>query len=74
MVNNCTVAFAELMTRRSAIVSVQNPVRLGEDSQPPPDVALLRWRDDPDGDSLPGPGEVLLVIEVADSCWPSTAT
>ena len=49
------------------IVSVQNPVRLSPSSEPQPDLALLAWRDDLYRDELPGPADVLLVIEVADS-------
>jgi Uma2 family endonuclease len=50
-----------------ALVSVQNPVRLGRFSEPQPDVALLRPRDDDYTTAHPGPGEVLLVVEVADT-------
>jgi hypothetical protein len=48
-----------------AVVSVQNPVRLDESSEPRPDVALLRVRDYVE--SLPGPEDVLLLIEVSDT-------
>ncbi len=48
-----------------AVVSVQNPVRLGDLSEPQPDVALLEPRLDPE--RLPGPEDVLLLIEVADA-------
>lgn len=50
----------------TAIVSVQNPVRLGEHSEPQPDVALLRFRRDLYRDAHPGPLDVLLLVEVAD--------
>lgn len=66
-VNRCVTALAGFVARRSAILSVQNPIRLGDHSQPQPDVTLLRWRDDSYEDRLPGPGDVVLVIEVADS-------
>jgi Uma2 family endonuclease len=48
------------------IVSVQNPIRLSERSEPQPDLALLRWRDDfyPE---LPTAEDVVLVVEVADT-------
>lgn len=46
-------------------VSVQNPIRLGEYGEPQPDLAVLRARDY--GDTLPGPEDVLLVVEVADT-------
>lgn len=50
-----------------AIVSGHNPVVLDDHSEPGPDVALLRLRDDEYAKGLPGPGDVLLLIEVADT-------
>jgi Uma2 family endonuclease len=50
-----------------AIVSVQNPVRLDDHSEPQPDFALLRPRPDFYQDAVARPGDVLLLIEVADS-------
>ena len=47
-----------------AIVSVQNPVRLDEHSEPQPDLTVLRMRDY--RESLPVPEDVLLLIEVSD--------
>ncbi len=52
---------------RKAFVSVQNPLRLGEDSMPQPDLALLRPRPDSYRTRHPGPGDVLLLVEVCDS-------
>jgi Uma2 family endonuclease len=49
------------------IVRGQNPVRLSDLSEPQPDIALLRWRDDFYRSAHPTPADVLLVIEVADS-------
>lgn len=49
------------------IVSVQDPVRLNDFSEPQPDVALLRWRDDFYRGAHPTPADVLLVVEVADT-------
>ncbi len=49
------------------IVRVQNPIRLNDLSEPQPDVALLRWRDDFYRRAHPTPADVLLVVEVADS-------
>jgi len=48
-------------------VSVQNPVRLSSRSEPQPDLALLRPRSDFYASGHPGPGDTLLVIEIADS-------
>jgi Uma2 family endonuclease len=49
------------------IVSVQNPVRLSRHSEPQPDVVLLRLRADQYADGLPGPEDVLLIVEVSDT-------
>jgi Uma2 family endonuclease len=50
-----------------AIVSVQNPVILNDFTEPQPDIVVLRPRDDFYRKALPGPEDVLVVIEVADS-------
>jgi len=50
-----------------AIVSVQNPVRLSDWSEPQPDMMLLKPRSDYYYDSHPEPSDVLVLIEVADS-------
>jgi Uma2 family endonuclease len=47
--------------------SAQNPVRLSNESEPQPDLVLLKRRADDYVESLPQPGDVLLLIEVADS-------
>ena len=59
-----------LFSRRladSATVRVQGPVRLGGDSEPQPDVSLLRLRPDFYQFGHPGPGDVLLLVEVSDT-------
>jgi Uma2 family endonuclease len=48
-----------------AIVSVQNPVRLNEYTEPQPDLTVIRPRDYTE--SLPTPEDVLLLIEVSDT-------
>ena len=50
-----------------AIVSVQDPTRLDDASEPEPDIMLLRWRDDFYEGGHPGPADVLLLIEVSDT-------
>mgnify|MGYP005850732689 CR=1 FL=1 len=55
------------MTGERAVIDVQNPIRLGEYSEPQPDVTLLRPRPDFYAAAHPGPADVLLVIEVADT-------
>ena len=51
----------------SHIVATQNPIHLNDFSEPQPDIALLRWRDDFYRNAHPTPADVLLVIEVADT-------
>jgi Uma2 family endonuclease len=51
-----------------AIISVQNPVRLNEYTEPRPDLAVIRPRDY--RESLPEPDDVLLLIEVSDTTLP----
>ena len=48
-------------------VHIQNPIRLGEDSEPQPDVALLRRREDGYAHQLPAAEDVRVVVEVADT-------
>jgi Uma2 family endonuclease len=67
-------AFVDFLTRvfstgvgRRAIVRVQSPVRIGDASEPQPDLMLLKPKIDFYASGHPGPGEVLLLIEVADS-------
>jgi len=59
-------SFFEKVTGK-AIVSIQNPVRLNEQSEPQPDVMLLRSRPDYYADGHPGPEDVLLLVEVGDT-------
>lgn len=49
------------------IVSVQDPIRLDDFSEPQPDVALLRRRNDFYRGAHPTAADVLLVVEVADA-------
>ena len=67
-------AIVDLLTRhfgRSAQASVfircQNPLRLDDISEPEPDIAILKPRADFYTTGHPGPADVLLVVEVADS-------
>lgn len=53
--------------RRQAIVRVQSPIRVGEYSEPQPDLTLLRPRSDFYATDHPAPRDVLLVVEVAET-------
>ncbi len=47
-----------------AIVDVQNPIRLDDESMPQPDILVLRDRNYA---ALPTPGDLFILIEVGDS-------
>lgn len=68
-VNTLSAWFITRLVDR-AITSVQNPVRLPPHSEPLADVMLLRPRADHYRDELPGPTDVLLIIEVSDDSLP----
>ena len=55
------------VVRARAVVSVQNPIVLDSHSEPQPDIALLRPKADFYRTAHPRPGDILLVIEVADT-------
>jgi Uma2 family endonuclease len=48
-----------------AMVNIQSPVRLGDDEEPEPDVAVVRARNY--GNELPTATDVILLIEAADT-------
>lgn len=50
-----------------AIVSVQDPIHLNDNTEPQPDIALIRYRDDFYASAHPTPDDILLLVEVADS-------
>jgi hypothetical protein len=67
---SCVDRLTRLFVRRAgddAIVRIQNPIRLDEASEPEPDLALLYPRDDAYASEHPGPEDVMLVVEVADT-------
>ncbi len=55
------------LVKGNALVSVENPIHLGEHSEPQPDLALLRPRADFYAHAHPGPEDILLLVEVADA-------
>ena len=67
---SCVMRLTSLLTEQlggQAVVSVQNPIQLGERSELYPDVAVLAPRSHEYRTELPGPADVLLLIEVADT-------
>lgn len=62
-----TARLLQIKLADRAFIWVQNPIVLKNHSEPQPDLAILKWRDDFYADALPTPNDILLVIEVADS-------
>ncbi len=56
------------------IVSIQDPIQLDDYSEPQPDLALLRWRDDFYRQHHPTANDILLIIEVANTSASSDRT
>ena len=65
-VNRLTKLFSTSVSD-TAVVSVQGPVRLAGDSEPQPDLMLLRPRTDFYESAHPEPNDVLLLVEVSDT-------
>lgn len=66
VVNRANLLFVHAVAG-CAIVSVQNPIILGEHSEPEPDLALIQPREDFYALALPRAADVLLIVEVADT-------
>ena len=58
--------FTERLTKR-AIVSTQLPIVINEESEPEPDLSILRWRSDDYFSGKPKAQDVYLLIEVASA-------
>src|SRR5947209_15418183 len=49
------------------IVRVQSPIHFDDYSEPEPDISVLKPRDYANAKEHPGPGDILLLIEVSDT-------
>lgn len=66
----CVTRLNRLLSRQlgdAALIRVQDPVQLSSMSEPEPDIALVRPRDDDYAAGHPTPAEVLAVMEVAET-------
>ena len=66
----CIIRLDKLIQKKlgdRVMVSTQNSIYLDDNSQPQPDLAILKPRDDFYESGLPTPADILLIIEVADS-------
>ena len=59
--------FSKLGTE--VVLSVQDPLRLDDQNEPEPDLVLLKPPVKQYQSRHPGPGDALLVIEIADTSW-----
>ncbi len=66
VVNRLNALFSKLNDERWIVVA-QNPVRLSRNNEPQPDLMLVKRRADSYTRSHPGPDDVFLLIEAADS-------
>ena len=64
---NSSTRFWVIRLGERAIVQIQSSIRLDELNEPQPDVAILKPRIDFYRYRLPGPDDVLLVVEVSDT-------
>lgn len=67
---SCVNTLAELLHEalgRSVIISVQNPVQLNNQSEPEPDIAILKRSSGRYADRIPTADDAMLLIEVADT-------
>jgi Uma2 family endonuclease len=65
-VNRLNHFFSAIVTD-DLLISVQNPVLLNENSEPEPDLAILKFKTDFYASGHPQPQDILVLIEVADS-------
>jgi hypothetical protein len=67
----CVRELQALLMGADALLSVQQPIRLDDLSEPEPDLALVRPRDDVYASAHPRPDDVLLLVEVSDTAFPA---
>ena len=66
----CVVRLTSLLYKYESsrvMIRVQDPIRLGDYSQPQPDISVVQRRPDYYGEGHPEPEDILLLIEVAES-------
>ena len=62
-----TEKFYRLVPEGEALLRVQEPIILSDDTEPEPDLALVKYREDEYSGGHPTSDDVLLVIEVSDT-------
>ncbi|HEY9704954.1 MAG TPA: Uma2 family endonuclease [Allocoleopsis sp.] len=56
-----------IMINKRAIIRTQDPIILGNDSEPEPDLVIAKRKEDNYFSSHPTPDDIILVIEISDS-------
>lgn len=70
--SSCVVRLTGLLYKLDSphiLIRVQDPIHLGEYSQPQPDISLVQWREDYYAKGHPEPEDILLLIEIAESSY-----
>ncbi|HIE26724.1 TPA: Uma2 family endonuclease [Candidatus Poribacteria bacterium] len=67
IITKIAMRFYESVIEGKALLRIQNPVVLNDDTEPEPDLALVKPRVDVYAEEHPHPDDVLLLIEVTDT-------
>jgi len=67
----CVTKLQVQLSGCDALLRARQPIRLDDRSEPEPDLALVRPRDDYYSAAHPGADDVLLLIEVSDTSFPA---
>jgi len=67
VVGKLSAPFYELVIQNKVLLRVQDPVVLTDNTEPEPDLALVKPREDAYMEMHPRPDDVLLLIEVAET-------
>jgi Uma2 family endonuclease len=67
----CVTKLQVLLAAGAGLIRAQQPIRLDDLSEPEPDLAVVRRRDDYYAAAHPGPRDVLLLVEVSDTSFPT---
>ena len=67
VISRFTMLLYPPVIERNALLRVQLPITLNDDTEPEPDLVLVKYREDAYVESHPGPGDVLLLIEISDT-------
>ena len=59
--------FYQLVLEKQALLYVQAPVTLDDNTEPEPDLTLVKYREDDYVNAHPSPKDILLLIEVSDT-------